>query len=226
MKCASWGKWRSDTVIRSLGHIVRKICPRKTCPLRTGKGLFPTFSVTPARSAAAPFLLLSSRRHLGVHSVCRRRLFPEPPLVLCAIFSVDTCIHRSEVSADYRFSAIFLCPKQHRQQGALAVLTPLLRKLPFWGPSLTAPLCWNSLFPRTPPPARPSFPAAVRKHLSNAQPEVGSPVWELVLLVTWKPQTPGEQRDFPCHLLSETGFLFFRASDWFCFLIKWSDKLI
>lgn len=117
MKCASWGKWRSDTVIRSLGHIVRKICPRKTCPLRTGKGLFPTFSVTPARSAAAPFLLLSSRRHLGVHSVCRRRLFPEPPLVLCAIFSVDTCIHRSEVSADCRFSAIFLCPKQHRQQG-------------------------------------------------------------------------------------------------------------
>lgn len=106
-----------DTVIRSLGHIVRKICARKTCPLRTGKGLFPTFSVTPVQSAAAPFLLLSSRRHLGVLSVCRRRLFPELPLVLCAIFSVDTCVHRSEVSADCRFSTIFLCPKQHRQRG-------------------------------------------------------------------------------------------------------------
>lgn len=65
MKCASWGKWRSDTVIRSFGHIVRKICPRKICPLRTGKGLFSTFSVTPMQSALAPFLSLSSRRHFG-----------------------------------------------------------------------------------------------------------------------------------------------------------------
>lgn len=171
MKCASWGKWRSGTVIRSFGHIVRKICPRKTCLLRTGKGLFSTFSVTPMQSASAPFLMLSSRRHLGILSVCRRRFFPEPPLVLCAIFLVDACIHHSEVSADCRFSTIFLCPKQYRQQVGFgcfystAQKASILRSQPHRSSVLEFSL--------------PTHPSSYTSQLSSCSPEVPEqcPTW-------------------------------------------------
>lgn len=114
MKCASWGKWRSDTVIRSFGHIVRKICPRKTCPLRTGKGVLSNVHAVRIDSfslAQFPKALWGSSPSADGGSFQNRLWYYVQYFWLTLVF-----IHHSEVSADCRFSTIFLYPKQYRQQ--------------------------------------------------------------------------------------------------------------
>lgn len=121
-----WGKWRSDTFIRSFGHICDEDLSARNLPIEDKERIPPPPPLINFHAITSAPLLLSSQRHLGIISTCSYSFWNvlsglHASGIMCNIL-VDTCIHHSEISADCRFATVFLSPNNPAERcGVLGI---------------------------------------------------------------------------------------------------------